>query len=181
LHSTQCARETRSGVEAAGIAHAIKTNTEMFKAFDQDDGSPSARTLARKAFKPAVLFPKDIPIMVRLGMFYDTASLLSHTNAPTFVRHLAPTSTPGIAAFSFQDFPRERIEEELPTFMFWLCSAHLSILMVPDIIFPNIAPELSTFAADRKAVFERLSRFAEQFKSQSRIGNVEVPGLPRSR
>ncbi len=180
LHSTQCSRETRGAVEAAGIAHAINTNPQMFAFFEQDDGSPAARKRTKKAFNSGSIFPPDKPVMSELKGFFDTASLLSHTNVHTYGRHVAATPTPGVGNFSFQDIPRSNIERDLPTFMFWMCLAHLAILKVADSVFPDITPSLEKFASDRATVFERFCRFSDKAKTRSCIGNVKIPELPRS-
>ena len=181
LHSMQCSRETRAAVEAAGIAHAIQTNPEMFAVFQQDDGSPASRKLVRQAFTSAKLFPPDTPMMDELKKFFHTASLLSHANVLTFGRHFAAGATPGTQTFSFQDLPRRSIERDLPTFMFWMCLAHLSILVAADSVFPDITPSLRNFASDRATVFERFRRFADKAKVQSHIGNVKIPALRPSK
>ncbi|NDJ12303.1 MAG: hypothetical protein EBY17_14085 [Acidobacteriia bacterium] len=159
LYSAQMFRETRAAVEAAGIAHLIQTDAKSFEVFSQDDGSEAARKLARKTFTSRALYPSSIPQLALLSDFYDTASMLSHTSGITFVRHLSAGQTVGQMKFGYQDIQRENISRELPKQMFWLCNAHLAILMAADVVFAGLDVDLSKFRQKRKDIFERVQRF----------------------
>lgn len=159
LYSAQMYRESRSAVEAAGIARLIQIDAESFKVFANDDGSEAARKLARNAFSPKFLFPRSVPDLRMLSDFYDTASRLSHTSGLTFVRHLSQETGTGQVQFAYQDLLPDNINRELPIHVLWLCQAHLLILVAADLIFPDIKADLEDFKRDRAAVFERLRRF----------------------
>src|ERR1019366_3504598 len=160
LYSAQMFRETRAAVEGAGIAHAIQTDAKSFKVFTEDDGSEEARKLARNTFAPRLLFPKATTELALLGDFYDTASRLSHTSGLTFVRHLSSSPTVGQMKFSYQDMQMQNMERELPKNVFWLCQAHLAILVAADVVFASTAgADLAKFKQERRDVFERLMRF----------------------
>ncbi|HTU44860.1 MAG TPA: hypothetical protein VMF91_07350 [Bryobacteraceae bacterium] len=161
VYSAQTFRETRAAVEAAGIAYAIRDDPEKFKIFAEDDGTEPRRRAARNAFKSHVIFPKTIPKLALLKEFYDTASELSHTNLTSFLRHLS-RDNPKPHRFSYQDFQPKDINRDLPKTLFWLCDAHLAILMAADLVFPDI-PEghIAAFKKERQYVFERVHRFHE--------------------
>jgi hypothetical protein len=159
LYSAQMFRETRAAVEAAGIAHAIQTDSTAFKVFSEDDGSEAARRLARKTFAPRSLFPATVPQLALLSDFYDTASRLSHTSGLTFVRHLIESPTVGQMKFAYQDVQLENMNRDLPKQLFWLCQAHLGILLAADVVFKGLHADPTRFSQERKDVFERLNRF----------------------
>lgn len=159
LYSAQMFRETRAAVEAAGIAHAIQTDAKNFEVFSQDDGSEDARKLARRTFTSRALYPDSIPQLALLSDFYDTASRLSHTSGITFIRHLSDGKTVGQMKFAYQDIQMENMNRDLPKQLFWLCQAHLAILMAADVVFAGLDVDLSKFTQERKDVFERLQRF----------------------
>jgi len=160
LYSAQMFRETRAAVEAAGIAHAIQTDATSFKVFTEDDGSEAARKLARNTFAPRLLFPKATTELSLLGDFYDTASRLSHTSGLTFVRHLSDSPTVGQMKFLYQDMQMQNMERELPKNVFWLCQAHLAILIAADVVFASTTgADLAKFAQERRDIFQRLNRF----------------------
>jgi hypothetical protein len=146
-------------VEAAGIAHAIQTDPNSFKVLSEDDGSEAARKLARTTFSSKLLFPAAIPQLKLLFDFYDTASRLSHTSGLTFVRHFKRHSATGPIGFTYQDIQHENLDRDLPHHLFWLCQAHIAILMAADVVFSAVNADLSNFKQARVDIFERLNRF----------------------
>ena len=172
IYSAQMFRETRAAVEAAGIAHAIQTNLDDFNLF-RDDGSPEARRRVRKTFTSARLFPTEVPELAELRRYYNTASDLSHTNRMTFIRHLSAGKGPNEATFYYQDI-RPDEGKQLPSFLHWLCAAHVRILFVADVVFPDNSVALEDFRKERRYVAEKLGRFHLQHKSRL----TEGPGAP---
>jgi len=55
-YSSQAFRETRAAVETAGIAHAIRQDTECLQIFVDDQGSGASRAAARNRLKPGMIF-----------------------------------------------------------------------------------------------------------------------------
>lgn len=161
VYSAQMFRETRAAVEAAGIAYAIQTRPDDFKIF-QENGTPEARRRARKRFTSAVLFPTDIPELASLRTYYNNASDLSHTNRITFVRHFSRGEAANQAVFYYQDI-RKTDGDQIPHFLYWLCSAHVKILRSADLIFPACANS-EAFQRERRYATEKLVRFHQQHK-----------------
>jgi hypothetical protein len=167
LYSAQMFRETRAAVEAAGLARAIQTDPENLRIFKANDGRNSAaRKEARSTFTSSTLFPDTIPTFKSLKVFYADASELSHSTFLTFVRHLGETDQPGQFRFSCQDLvDKERVPRDLPTFLFWLCLAHIAILTAADAVFAEVPADFEFFKSERNVVFERVRRFDAQHKA----------------
>jgi hypothetical protein len=171
LYSAQMYRESRSAVEAAGIARLIQADPVAWEVFRDDDGSEAARKKARKTFSPGVLFPKDNTQMQLLSDFYDTASRLSHTSGLTFVRHLSQATPSGGVSFSYQDIVATKVALELPMHVLTLCQTHLTILIAADIIFPDVKADLEPFRKERAVVFQRMLRFYTAHKNMHSRGS----------
>jgi hypothetical protein len=159
LYSAQMFRETRAAVEAAGIARAVQADEAIYKVFREDDGSEVAAGLARKTFTSRRLFPKEKPPFELLSEFYDTASRLSHTSGLTFMRHIVHDPKTGKVDFLYQDVGKENLNRDLPQQVFWLCLAHICILVSSDVTFSSLGADLAGFQRERAAIFERVGRF----------------------
>jgi hypothetical protein len=159
LYGGQMFKETRSAVEAAGLAYLIQQSEEDFQAFREDSG-PAERRRARKRFTSARLFPDTIPQMVALKQTYDRASSLSHTNRMTFIRHI---HTEG-GKFYYQDIQQAEAAR-IPSFLYWLCNVHLAILSAAEIVFPHLAGDYPRFKKEKRYIEEKLWRFHDQYRA----------------
>lgn len=162
LYASQMFRETRAAVETAGIAHAICTDVDSFRAFTEDDGRKEARARAKKCFTSQRLFPSDKPRLSKLGAIYREASTLSHTNRLSFVRHVHKTDDPAQLGLSFCDIPLKLLPRLLPNHLIWLCHVHISILFAADDVFASLRADLDPFNRERRYVYEKLRRFSDQ-------------------
>ncbi|MFZ0589610.1 MAG: hypothetical protein WAM39_03955 [Bryobacteraceae bacterium] len=177
LHSAQMFRETRSAVEAAGIAHAIQHDEKKLQIFLQDEGRPEQRRKARSTFRPRIIFPDDQPLLKILNDHYEVASLRSHTNVLNFVLHLSKSDEPGRLHIHAQDIPRKRLPQDFPLLLFWLCQAHVSILCCVEIIFPGLpsTKQMSDFFHEHRYIFEKVQRFNQNHQSQ--LAQVAMPPI----
>ena len=167
-HGAMMHRETRSAVEAAGIAHAIQGSREMLEIFLEDDTKSDHQKLKKKTakyiFKPETIFPHDIPCLKKLDEFYRTASARSHNNVTSFALSVAK-GIKGKTYIATQDIHSER---HFLVYCLWLCFAHIAILETGDIIFPN-SPDLYKFKCDRQYIAQKVVRFQQKHKAQSTI------------
>jgi hypothetical protein len=157
-YSTQAFRETRTAVEAAGIARAIRADPENFSIFKDDKGSGASRKAARARFTSKLLFPSDVPEFTRLGECYKKASELSHTNRRTLVPNLDLNEQ----LFSYQDIRQKDIPRLVVNHLLWICFAHITILEAADLVFNDVSGDLESFRNECRYVGERLARFDEK-------------------
>lgn len=160
VHSSQTFHETRRALEAAGTAYAIMHDEEKLKIFLADDGGDEkARRKAKIAFKPENIFPWDAhPLFKHLDNLYRHGSQMAHTNLLTFTRHLAGRGKTN-AQFIVQDIPKHELHILMPKSLFWMLMAHLSILLLLDLMFESIGCDMMKFRQDREVVHQRLIRF----------------------
>jgi hypothetical protein len=151
-YSSQAFRETRAAVEAAGVANDIRRDEESFRIF-REDRDEESRKIARQRFTPAKIFAGELK---QLRHYYDKASELSHTNRRTFAPHLNLSQ----GTFSYQDVSGDDIPKLITNYLIWICTAHLTILEMADLVFPEAEGEVVTkFKAERRALGERVYRF----------------------
>jgi hypothetical protein len=151
-YSSQAFRETRTAVEAAGIANAIRLSDESFRIF-REDRDEDSRKAARKRFIPARLFVGEL---ARLKEYYDKASELSHTNRRTFGPHL----NLGEGTFCYQDLRDADIPKLATNYLIWICVAHMTILEMADFIFSDAQGDLVVkFKRERRYLGEKIYRF----------------------
>jgi hypothetical protein len=157
-YASQAFRETRAAVEAAGIASAIRRDEESFRIFREDQGSGESRRAARNRFTSGTLFGGDL---ARLKDLYDKASERSHTNRRTFGHHLNLSE----GTFSYQDLRDEDIPRQVTNYLIWISAAHLTILEVADLVFPDAEGDaVANFKTERQYLGERICRFGLQNK-----------------
>jgi len=164
LHLTQALRETRSAVEAAGIAYAIRANSEVFAIF-REDGTPESRKKALKTLKSGVLFPASVPKMHALKKHFDLASTMSHTNLVTFARHYPDEPGAKPRTFRFQDLGEPAVPN-LHRWLYWICVVHLEILGASDVIYNGILTSPAPFLEEHKYVRGKLARFYVKARSE---------------
>jgi hypothetical protein len=151
-------RETRTAVEAAGIAYAIRQDPETFRIFREDRGRGESRKAARNRFKPAKLFTGKLE---PLRAAYDRASELSHTNRRTFSPHL--NLKENSFSYAYQDVSQKDIPKLLINYLLWICKTHLEILESADFVFTDVENEKTEkFKAERTYVAQRIVRFSLQ-------------------
>lgn len=164
-YSTQAFRETRGAIESAGIAHAIRRDSETFRLFKDKLDTREKRKAHRERFKSNVLFSGDI---LKLKALYDRASELSHTNRRTFGPHLNIRER----TFSYQDLHKKDIPKLATNYLLWICAAHLTILEMADFVFPEAHGELvAKFKQERQWLREKIYRFDQQNRSDTYVWN----------
>jgi len=157
LHASQMSRETRSAVEAAGIARLIQSDKESFEIFLADWDDEQARRAAKNRFTSARLFPKTEADMAPLGEFYAANSDLSHTNRFTLFEHVSLEEDSGNARFSTQDIKHD--PGELKKRLSWMCMAHLGVIVAAQGTFKTA--DFSKIIPEGRYLWGRVQRLAE--------------------
>jgi len=147
--SSPAFRETRSAVEAAGIAYLIRQNPESFRIYQQDKDETSRKKF-KNHFTSSHLFAAP---MDALKEFYDKCSVLSHTNRRTSHPHVDFDKE----VFKYQDLDDPAL---LMNYLFWTCLSHIEILKVADHVFAgSTGTAIDNFKQERRRIAEKILRF----------------------
>jgi hypothetical protein len=173
-HAAPMFRETRSAVEAAGMACCVMKHDDMRDVLLADVGTRETRAAMKKTFTQKRIFPKEKKVFRQLRSDYDYCSWRAHTNMASFMTHIGRTDE-GQAALQVQDIRSGTATGEVALYFMHLLLSHLHILTSVDESFDHfdVTEKLEEFMAARDAFTARLMEVIWKWRGRHILERME--------